>query len=342
MSVVAGTADTQRLQVSAVADPPAQVTVFSAFGGRDTEPVVVVADAAVNRDPVAQPDAVTTAEDTPIAIDVLAANPADTGTADSDPDGDTLTVSGVFGVVNGSITRVGSVVTFTPNPNFVGTGGFSDSIPDGNGGTASAAVTVGVTAVNDPPRITSNAVTVASVGVAYSYDVNATDPDAGTVLTYALTQFPAGMTINATTGLIQWTPAAVGNQVVTVQVTDNGAPQLSASQTFTIAVAGAIDYDIASFPVNGQRRVGQLLTPVVRVRNAATGQQLRTARVTGTRNGVQLYNRTLQVSAAPGQTVPVSFPSYRPTQTGTIIWRATIADDNPDVDFRRTDTVINP
>lgn len=90
---------------------------------------------------------------------------------------------------------------------------------------------------NRPPQITSTPVTAATEGVAYAYDVNATDPE-GDALTYSLTQAPAGMTIDAATGLITWTPSSgqAGAQPVTVQVAD--APGLSTSQSFSIAVAG--------------------------------------------------------------------------------------------------------
>lgn len=210
-------------------------------------------------------------------------------------------------------------------------------------------MTVTVTPVNDAPRITSAAGTVASVGVPYSYDVNATDPDAGDVLTYSLVTRPAGMTINATTGLIAWTPAAAqsGANAVTVQVTDNGTPALSATQTFNIAVAGAIDYDIVSFNVNGVLRVGRVATPVMRFRNAATGQQLRTATLIGTRLEVgvdkEVYNRSLQISVAPGRATNVTFPSYQfvaADATKTIRWRVEIFDDNPDVDTSTVRTAV--
>jgi len=86
------------------------------------------------------------------------------------------------------------------------------------------------------PTITSTAVTSATVGVAYSYDVNASDPN-GDALTYSLTTAPSGMTINASSGLIAWTPttAQAGNRAVTVRVADPGG--LAATQSFTINVA---------------------------------------------------------------------------------------------------------
>jgi parallel beta-helix repeat protein len=79
-------------------------------------------------------------------------------------------------------------------------------------------------------------VTTATVGIPYSYDVNASDPN-GDALTYALTQAPAAMTINSATGLIAWTPTTTqaGSQGVTVQVSDPGG--MAANQAFTITVS---------------------------------------------------------------------------------------------------------
>ena len=85
------------------------------------------------------------------------------------------------------------------------------------------------------PQITSTPVTSATVSAVYSYDVNASDAN-GDPLTYSLTQAPSGMTINATSGLITWTPTSTqtGNQAVTARATDPGG--LFASQSFTIVV----------------------------------------------------------------------------------------------------------
>ena len=60
--------------------------------------------------------------------------------------------------------------------------------------------------VNRPPAITTTAPTAATVGQLYSYDVDASDPDAGDLLTFSLDIFPAGMIVNSSTGLIEWTP----------------------------------------------------------------------------------------------------------------------------------------
>ena len=61
-------------------------------------------------------------------------------------------------------------------------------------------------------------------------------------MTYTLTtKPPTGMTINATSGLINWTPATadIGTHPVTVEVTDcNGG---SATQSYTLTVSAAPD-----------------------------------------------------------------------------------------------------
>ena len=51
-------------------------------------------------------------------------------------------------------------------------------------------------------------------------------------LLFTLSTAPTGMTINSTTGLIQWTPVASGNFNVTV--TANNGVNPSATQIFTV------------------------------------------------------------------------------------------------------------
>ncbi len=74
-----------------------------------------------------------------------------------------------------------------------------------------------------------------------SFGVQASDADVpAQTLTYSLDSgAPNGATINPTTGLFVWTPNAAqtpSTNQVTVRVTDNGNPALSATQTFTITV----------------------------------------------------------------------------------------------------------
>jgi len=89
---------------------------------------------------------------------------------------------------------------------------------------------------NNPPEITSSAITSGKVGVVYNYDVNATDPE-GDTLTYSLTEKPLGMSIIATTGIISWTPTDAGLFGVGVKVSDG---EFFDTQNFSITVA-AVD-----------------------------------------------------------------------------------------------------
>ena len=89
---------------------------------------------------------------------------------------------------------------------------------------------------NFPPVIYSSPITDATAGVIYTYDVDATDPN-GDDLTYSIIDHPDGITIDAVTGLIQWTPTNdhVGDHDVTARVQDTAG--LFDTQSFTVSVA---------------------------------------------------------------------------------------------------------
>ena len=91
-----------------------------------------------------------------------------------------------------------------------------------------------------PPTITSTPIAVATVDVLYNYNVVATDPNEEDTLTYTLTTSPTGMTINSTTGVINWTPSTEGDYDVTVEVSDG---ELLDTQSFVITVNAPCDAD---------------------------------------------------------------------------------------------------
>jgi hypothetical protein len=77
-----------------------------------------------------------------------------------------------------------------------------------------------------------------TVGTAASLQLNATDSASGQALTYSATGLPAGLTINASTGLISGTPTAAGTGTVTVTATDATGAAGSTSFTWTISSTG--------------------------------------------------------------------------------------------------------
>ena len=175
--------------------------------------------------------AITTNEDTSGTVTLNA----------TDIDGDTINWSVGLAAANGVATVSGTglsqVVSYAPNADFNGTDSFVVSITDGLL-TDTITVNVTVNATNDAPTITSDAVTTATEDEAYSYAATATDID-GDTLTWSLTQSPEGMTIDANSGAISWTPAnGVTSANVTVQVADAEA---NATQSFTVTVSGVND-----------------------------------------------------------------------------------------------------
>ncbi|MBA2480072.1 MAG: PQQ-dependent sugar dehydrogenase [Planctomycetes bacterium] len=82
------------------------------------------------------------------------------------------------------------------------------------------------------PTITTTPPLTAVLGSPYTYDVDASGNPAAT---FTLTTAPTGMTIDPVTGVISWTPTALGNANVTVRAANGNLP--NATQSFTIAVA---------------------------------------------------------------------------------------------------------
>ena len=96
----------------------------------------------VNHPPVANDDSATTAQNTPVTVSVRA--------NDTDPDNDLLTVTGASTPAHGStVVNGGATVTYTPASSYSGPDSFTYTISDGNGGTASATVSITVTAATN-------------------------------------------------------------------------------------------------------------------------------------------------------------------------------------------------
>jgi hypothetical protein len=99
----------------------------------------VVSSGSVNEAPVAMDDSALTIVDVPVTIAVLA--------NDFDPDGDSLQVTSTTQGANGWVViNTDNTVTYTPAGGFTGNDGFTYTISDGNGGTASANVFIRVEA----------------------------------------------------------------------------------------------------------------------------------------------------------------------------------------------------
>ena len=169
----------------------------------------------------------------------------------TDPDGDTLTYSLTTAPAGMTIDPATGLIQWTPSGDQVGDHEVTIRVEDTSSLSDSQSFQVNVanvSHVNNPPVISSTPVLNATAGQLYTYDVEADDPDTGDLLTYSLDIAPVGMTIDSTTGLIQWTPEInqVGENLVTVRVTDTAG--LYDTQEFTINVVAICDISIISTP----------------------------------------------------------------------------------------------
>ena len=201
-------------------------------GGTATASVSITVTPApvVNGVPVAANDNVSTAADTAVVVNVLG--------NDTDPDGDSLTVTSVSNEVSGTavINAAGSAVSFTPASSFSGQAGFSYVVSDGNGGTDTASVVVTVTpapVVNGVPVAVDDSVSTPE-GTAIVINVlgNDTDPDGDSLtVTSVSNAVPGVATINAAGSAVTYTPPAsfsgqVGFTYVTVSYTHLTLPTI--------------------------------------------------------------------------------------------------------------------
>ncbi|MBC6421188.1 MAG: tandem-95 repeat protein [Hormoscilla sp. SP12CHS1] len=162
----------------------------------------------VNDPPIASDDATTIIAET--ADNIIAVLIDDT-----DPDGDTLSITGITDIANGTVSIDGDRVIYTPDPGFVTVGDpdtFTYTITDGRGGTDTATVTVTVTG-NLPPVATNDQVIVNQDLQTLIVPVllNDSDPDAGDTITVSDISTPDNggtVTLVNNDQQVQYTPSS--------------------------------------------------------------------------------------------------------------------------------------
>ncbi len=211
-------------------DAGAHSATFSATAnGRSTQATTAIAVSDTNRAPrVTSTPPTTATEDVPLVYAI-------TGV---DDDGDPISLFLQTGTANSSL--VGNELRWTPTGAQAGLRAFVVRLSDGRGGVTDHAFEIDVQPVNDAPFITSTPVLNATEDQQYSYDVNASDEEAGP-LTFSLTVAPSTMRIDAETGVITWVPnnADVGDHPVVVRVTDSG--NASDEQSLSVRVTNVND-----------------------------------------------------------------------------------------------------
>ncbi|SFL27181.1 cadherin domain-containing protein, partial [Azotobacter beijerinckii] len=191
-------------------------------------------------------DSFSTNEDTPLVI----------GTASllgNDSFEGTPVVSGVGSAAHGSVSLSGGTVTYTPNANYHGSDSFTYTVTSG-GVTETTTVNVTQTNLNDHPVLLSDSDTAAnsvaenaSNGTVVGVTALGQDADAGTTLTYRLTDSAGGrFAIDASTGVVTVADGslldyeAASSHTITVQALSSDGSTTSAA--FVIAVGNLDDH----------------------------------------------------------------------------------------------------
>ncbi|WP_085707735.1 Ig-like domain-containing protein [Pseudomonas sp. B35(2017)] len=331
----------QRITVADLTQPPATVTVKSAAGGSDTEPVVVVGsapDTGENQAPLAVADTGSTSFGVPITLSLL--------TNDSDPDGNvplSITALTQPAAGQGTVALNGTTsVVYTPpavvNAPLTATFTYKAQDSKGLASVNPATVTVSV-APNRPPTAVADSVATLGVAIPINVLANDTDPEGNVPLGVAsLTQPPAGRGTVSTDGtVITYTPPATvttaftttftyiardsfGAQSTAATVTVQVSPR-PAAETFTITTStvqarsgNRFNWDFAgtSSVTTGNTITVQVTTPTGLVTLGTT-----TVPVTG-RWRLTLNNTNVVPSANPTATIRSSQGTVRTVSVTTL------------------------
>jgi RHS repeat-associated protein len=168
----------------------------------------------------------------------------------SDPDGDPVAFSLRQAPAGMSINPELGTVRWYPTLEQVGEQEVIVDAIDAQGGVTPHRFTLTVHGTNLPPVVTSAPLTQAVLNKTYTYTVQAKDAE-NQPLTFSLVNNPpAGMTIDAKTGKVQWTPTQLGGQAIDILVTDGqGGVNLHSYQLLVLETAPNQLPAIATQPV---------------------------------------------------------------------------------------------
>ena len=205
-------------------------TITDNNGGTDTAQFTVTV-VGVNTAPTISDQSFSVDENSSVSGDLVA----------SDTDGDALSFNVTIGVSHGTLSLSSAgVYTYTPNAGYVGEDSFTVEVTDGEGGAATAVVSITVSNVNDAPVANDDTALETNENTAITSDgllLNDSDAD-GDLLTIIDAQAGNGTVVLNGDGTVTYTPNTdfVGTDTVTYTVSDgNGG---SDTAQFTVTVVG--------------------------------------------------------------------------------------------------------
>jgi len=157
----------------------------------------------------------------------------------NDPDGNQVLFQLLSAPSGAVLDLTTGILTWTPTEAQGGTSNYFrarifDSGNPSLGSTQSFSVLVVDT--NTAPVLPVIPAQLIGVGGTLTVANTAVDTDVpANTLSYTLLAPPSGMTVNAN-GIITWSPTTTGSYLITMRVTDNGTPNLSATNSFTVGV----------------------------------------------------------------------------------------------------------
>ena len=282
--------------------------------------------AAVNDAPVAQSQSVSTNENTPVIVTLIA----------SDIDSQSLSFSIANPPSNGSVGNISTpnctiqgqavtctaTVSYTPAGNYSGPDSFTLTASDGLVTSAAAMVSITVIQVNRPPTANAGGPYTGTPGVAVQFNGSGNDPN-GNPITFEWT-FGDGGTGSGSTPT--HTYSAAGTYTVTLTITDAFGASGISQTTATISSALVLN-SIGNKTVN----LGETLTFTV----AAT---------TGTGAPVSLYIAPLPLMTNASFSARTGVFTFRPsaTQVGSYQLTFSASSGNNSASETITITVPNP
>ncbi|APZ93419.1 putative Ig domain-containing protein [Fuerstiella marisgermanici] len=148
-----------------------------------------------------------------------------------------------------AIDAVSGMIRWQPDGQQFGTHFVTVSVIDAFQARAVQRFEVEVGCHNLAPAIISIPPTAATTGLQYVYPIRAIDLE-GDDLAWQLTEFPNGMLIDESTGVIQWSPDTVGTHDILIEVSDG---RNTATQAYSVVVADGDDFVDPNDPTRGTK-----------------------------------------------------------------------------------------
>jgi RHS repeat-associated protein len=205
-------------------------------------------------------------------------------------------------------------------------------VRDAAGLSDTRSYTISVQNVNDPPAISSSPPADGVVGAPYHYAATAQDPDANELFTWSLDAAPPGMTVDAQTGVVSWSPAPgqLGPQSATLRVSDAGG--LFATQALSIDVAADTTPPVVAVSATPQRFLPGGLSELAVSASDEAPIVARTLTVDGVPLALDAAGRATFTSSDPGVHEVVATATDVSGNVGTattLVGVADLADSEP-------------